>query len=359
MRNFYAVIMAGGSGTRLWPLSRQHTPKQALRLVGDRTMLQHAVDRLDTLLPMEQVLIVTARDYVPILADQVPNIPLDNFIVEPLARGTAGAVGLAALHLDQRDPEAVMAVLTADHYIREVDRFRRALLAANEVARQGHIVTLGIQPGYPATGFGYIRRRERVAEASGFDVYKVDAFVEKPNVERAIQFVASELYSWNSGMFIWQVGRLMAEFSEQMPAFHSQLQTIASALGTAGYAEALAEIWPSVRKETIDYGIMEHANDVMVIPVDIGWVDIGDWEAVYDLHAPNEGANVVVGADHIGIDTSASLIRGGKKIIATIGLRDIIIIDTGDAILICARDRAQDVKTIVEQLEADGKTEYL
>ena len=234
-----------------------------------------------------------------------------------------------------------------------------ALLAANEVARQGHIVTLGIQPGYPATGFGYIRRRERVAEASGFDVYKVDAFVEKPDVERATEFVASGLYSWNSGMFIWQVGRLMAEFAEQMPAFHSQLQTIASALGTAGYAEAVAEIWPSVRKETIDYGIMEHADNVMVIPVDLGWVDIGGWEAVYELHASDEGANVVVGTDHIGVDTSASLIRGGNKLIATIGLRDTIIIDTEDAILICARDRAQDVKTIVEQLEADGKTEYL
>ena len=357
--NFYALIMAGGSGTRLWPLSRQNRPKQAIELIDNRTMFQQAVDRLDTLLPLERVLVVTAREHAEVLAAQVPDVPQENFIVEPMARGTAGAIGLAALHLKQRDPEAVMAVLTADHYIRDVDRFRRVLSAAAQVAREGHIVTLGIEPSFPSTGFGYIRRREHVGRVNGFDVYLVEAFVEKPDAARAAEFLAVGLYSWNSGMFIWQLDRIMTEFARQMPAFYAQLQTIEAALGTPRQAEVLAEVWPQVRKETIDYGIMERAEGVAVIPVDIGWTDIGDWAAIYQLHQPDEAGNVVVGADHVGVGTSASFIQGGKKLIATIGLEDVIIIDTDDAVLICARDRAQDVKLIVERLKKDGKIEYL
>jgi mannose-1-phosphate guanylyltransferase len=357
--NFYALIMAGGSGTRLWPLSRQNQPKQAVELIDNRTMFQHAVDRLDTLLPPERVLVVTAREYVEVLAAQTPELPGENFIVEPMARGTAGAIGLAAVHLNRRDPEAVMAVLTADHYIRDVDKFRRALSAAAQVAREGHIVTLGIEPSFPATGFGYIRRCERVEEEDGFDVYEVEAFVEKPDVTRAMEFLAAGLYSWNSGMFIWQISRIMAEFSRQMPDVYAQLQTIGAALGTPRQPEVVDEVWPQVRKETIDYGIMEGADDVVVIPVDIGWTDIGDWAAIYQLHQPDEAGNVVVGAGHVGVDTSMSFIRSGKKLIATIGLEDVIIIDTDDAILICVRERAQDVKLIVERLKKDGRTEYL
>jgi mannose-1-phosphate guanylyltransferase len=357
--NFHALIMAGGSGTRLWPLSRQNRPKQAIELIDNRTMFQHAVDRLDTLLPPEQVLVVTAREYVEVLAAQVPKVPRENFIVEPMARGTAGAIGLAALHLKRRDADAVMAVLTADHYIRYVDKFRRALAAAAQVAGEGYLVTLGIEPSFPATGFGYIRRRERLGRADGFDVYAVDSFVEKPDAARAVEFLETGLYSWNSGMFIWQVNRIMAEFARQMPALCGQLQTIEAALDTPRQAEILAEVWPQVRKETIDYGIMEGAEDVAVIPVDIGWTDIGDWAAIYALHRPDEMGNVIVGADHVGVGTRSSFIQGGKKLIATIGLEDMIIIDTDDAILICARDRAQDVKQLVEQLEKTGRAEFL
>ncbi len=357
--NFYALIMAGGSGTRLWPLSRQSRPKQAIELIDNRTMFQHAVDRLETLLPPERVLVVTARDHVEVLAAQVPDVPGENFIVEPMARGTAGAIGLGALHLKQRDPEAVMAVLTADHYIRDVDKFRRVLSAAAQVAREGHIVTLGIQPSFPSTGFGYIRRRDRVGTVEGFEVYAVDAFVEKPDAARAAEFLATGLYSWNSGMFIWQINRIMAEFARQMPAFYAQLRTIEAALGTPRQAEVLAEVWPQVRKETIDYGVMEGADDVLVIPVDIGWTDIGDWAAIYQLHRPDEAGNVIVNTEHVSVDTSASFIQGGKKLIATVGLKDVIVIDTDDAILICARDRAQDVKLVVEQLKKDGRVEYL
>jgi mannose-1-phosphate guanylyltransferase len=351
--------MAGGSGTRLWPLSRQNQPKQAIQLIGDRTMFQHAVDRLDTLLPPERVLVVTASDHVEALAAQVPGLPRQNFIVEPVGRGTAGAIGLAALHLQRRDPQAVMAVLTADHYIREVDQFRRALAAAVIIAEEGHIVTLGIQPSFPATGFGYIRRSQLVRQVDGLDAYGVGAFVEKPDAARAAEFLATGLYSWNSGMFVWQIGRIMAEFARQMPGFYAQLETIGAALDTPRQAAVLAEVWPRVRKETIDYGIMEGAADVVVIPVDIGWADIGDWSAVYQLHEADAAGNVVVGAEHIGVGTEATFIRGGRRLIATIGLRDVIIVDTDDVLLICACDRAQDVKLVVERLQKEGRLEHL
>ncbi|GAB4536797.1 MAG: mannose-1-phosphate guanylyltransferase [Anaerolineae bacterium] len=357
--NFYALIMAGGSGTRLWPLSRQSRPKQAIELIGNRTMFQHAVDRLDTLLPPERILVVTAREYVEVLAPQVPDIPRQNFIVEPMARGTAGAIGLGAVYLKHRDPDAVMAVLTADHYIRDVERFRRVLSAAARLAGDGHIVTLGISPSYPATGFGYICRREAVGNVDGFDVYAVDSFVEKPDARRAVEFLNDGLHSWNSGMFIWRIERIMDEFARQMPDLYAQLQTVEAALGTPRQTEVLSEVWPQVRKETIDYGIMEGARGVVVIPVDIGWTDIGDWAAIYELHQPDEMGNAVVGATHIGVDTRSSFVQGGKRLIATIGLEGIVVIDTDDALLICARDRAQDVKMIVEKLQTDDMVEYL
>ncbi len=233
------------------------------------------------------------------------------------------------------------------------------LSAAARVASEDHLVTLGIEPSFPATGFGYICRREKVGEVDGFDVYVVDSFVEKPNSAQAGEFLATGLYSWNSGMFIWQVERIMAEFARQMPDFYAQLQVIEAALGTPQQTAVLAEVWPQVRRETIDYGIMEGAEDVTIIPVDIGWTDVGDWAAIYQLHRPDENGNVVVGSEHVGVDTSFSFIQGGKKLVATIGLEDVVIIDTDDAILICARDRAQDVKLVVEQLEKSGRVEFL
>jgi mannose-1-phosphate guanylyltransferase len=218
---------------------------------------------------------------------------------------------------------------------------------------------LGIEPSFPATGFGYIHRRERLAQVDGFNVCAVASFVEKPDIARAIDFLSTGLYSWNSGMFIWSLDRIMAEFARQMPALYTQLREVEAALGTPHQEETLAEVWPQVHKESIDYGIMEGAEGVVVIPVDIGWTDIGDWSAICELHRADQLGNVVLGDNHVGIDTRSSFIQVGKRLIATVGLEDLIIIDTDDTLLVCARDRAQDVKLVVEQLEKHGRAEYL
>ncbi len=353
-RPYYAVIMAGGIGSRLWPLSRQHRPKQALSLVGERTMFQLAVDRLRPLFPPEQILVVTGQDHANVLREQVPELPDDNFILEPVGRGTAPAVGLAAIHLRRRDPEAVMAVLTADHYIHDAARFRAVLTAAYQVALEGHLVTLGITPSYAATGFGYIRQGQRLDEYNGFTAYQVESFVEKPDRATAEGFLKSGRTSWNSGMFIWRVDRILEEFARQMPQFYQQLERVEAALGEPRAAAVLERVWPRVASQTIDYGIMEGAQDVAVLPVDIGWSDVGSWAALLDILSEDAAGNVVRGR-HLGIDTQRTLIFGADRLVATIGLRDMIIVDTDDAILICPAERAQDVKKIVDKLQESGE----
>lgn len=355
---YYAVIMAGGSGTRLWPLSREKYPKQALKLIGERTMFQHAVDRLLPMFPPERIHVVTCAEHVAILAEQSPTIPRVNFILEPEGRGTAAAIGLAALILREKDPEAVMAVLTADHYISDTDRFRIALKAAEQVAQLGHLVTLGIQPTEPATAFGYIQQGDWLQEVAGQAVYVVARFVEKPEIDQARQMIASGQYSWNSGMFIWKVERVMKEFERQMPEFYEQLGLIAAARSETNFAEHLETIWKEVRKNTIDYGIMEGAQDVAVIPVSMGWADIGSWSSLYELLNADEHGNIQVG-EVILLGSQGNLVFGDKRLIAAVGVEDLIIVDTADALLVCRRGCEQDVKTIVSQLKENKRTELL
>ena len=357
--HYFALIMAGGSGTRLWPLSRQARPKQALRLVGDRTMLQLAVERLDPLFALERIFIVTAVEQVGSLLQQAPQLPAGNFIVEPLQRGTASAIGLAALYLRRRDPDATMAVLTSDHYIADHDKFQRVLVAAYEIAQQGHLVTLGIKPTFPSTGYGYIERGEALAEMDGLTAYRVNAFREKPDTATAEAFVADGLHTWNSGMFIWRVDRILAEMQRQMPRFYEQLTQIDAAMGTDRESWVLSYVWPRVAAQTIDYGIMESAEGVAVIPANIGWSDVGSWATLLDILPGDKEGNVVIYADHMGVDTAQTLVYGNNRLVATIGVSDLVVVDTDDVLLICSRDRAQDVKKIVEKLRTNGGTKYL
>jgi mannose-1-phosphate guanylyltransferase len=273
-----------------------------------------------------------------------------------MGKGTAPAIGLAAVHLRQRDPSALMAVVTADHAIRHPDIFRRALTAATVVAKRDWLVTLGIHPSYPETGYGYIQRGEALQSAEEFDVYQVARFAEKPDLATAEQFVKSEEYAWNSGMFVWKVERILAEIERYMPDLYASLQEIEASIGSPHESTVLAHVWPRLASQTIDYGIMEKAQHVAVLPVEIGWNDVGSWAAVYDVLSHDDDANAVVGR-HLAIDTRNTLIYSPDRIVATIGLEDLVVVDSEDFLLICPRARAQEVKQLAAMMstQPDGK----
>jgi mannose-1-phosphate guanylyltransferase len=354
----YALIMAGGVGSRLWPRSRKRTPKQLLNLTSEQTMFQEAVARLDPLFKPEQIFVVTGANCVPTMREQVPELPAENYVIEPSGHGTAPCIGLAALYLHRMDPEAVMAVLTADQFIEKTEVFRESLAAAGRLARRGCLVTLGVKPTFPSTGYGYILRGRALKDPGGWEAYQVERFTEKPDLPTARKFLATGRYYWNSGMFIWQVADVMAEFERQMPELYQQLTEIDAAIGTAQETEVLERVWQDVESQTIDYGIMEGARNVAVIPVDIGWSDVGSWATLLDILAGDEDGNVVTGP-HLGIDTRRTLVYSPNRLVATVGLEEMIVVDSGDALLVCPKDRAQDVKRIVDALKAQGEDAYL
>jgi mannose-1-phosphate guanylyltransferase len=359
MNHFYGLIMAGGGGTRLWPLSRQAHPKQMLKLFGERTMFQLTVDRLAPLLPLDHVFVIASADQIAPLAEQIPDLPRENFIVEPLGRGTAPCIGLSALHLRHHDPDAVMAVLAADHIIRRKQTFHDVLSAAHHAAEQGYLVTLGIAPTYPSTGYGYVGRGAPLGEAEGFEIFRVERFTEKPDAETATRFVAEGRYAWNSGMFIWQVDRILEEIQKWMPALHETLETLGQALGSPAYEEKLQTLWPALRKETIDYGIMEKADKVAVIPADLGWSDVGSWASVMAQYDADAEGNVVVG-DALTLDVKRTLVfSAGKRLVATVGVEDLVVVDTPNALLIVPRSQVQRVREVVNALRSQERDDVL
>ena len=361
--HYYAVIMAGGGGTRMWPLSRKSSPKQTLKLVGDTSLFQQAVDRLGGVFPPERILVVTVSEQAQMLHEQRPIIPLENYLIEPFPRGTASVVGLASIAIRARDPQAIMAVVTADHFIGNTKRFERLLTAAKCVALDEYLVTLGITPTFPSTGYGYIQRGKSVGTYNGLEAYKVERFKEKPDESQAIMMLKDGEHAWNSGMFVWQVNQIIDEIKSQLPDLFMVLQEISKAWGTSQQDSELSRVWPGINPETIDYGIMEGASKVAMIPAEgLNWRDVGSWDSLFGMLPKDEHGNIVVSENYLGLDTDDSLVyvdnKQDDRLIVTIGLKDMILVDTGDVIMVCPKDRAQEVRTVVKRLKEMGN-DYL
>lgn len=358
LNNTHVTILAGGSGTRLWPHSRVQRPKHLLRLVGERSTLQQTVDRVLPLIAPERVYILTGPDHAAQVAEQAPELPAGNILIEPSPRGTAPCLGLAAMRLRATaGDDAVMVSLHADHAITHPERFRDALVAAIAAARGGAIATIGVIPTRPDTGFGYVERGALRATLNGQPTYAVTRFTEKPPEEQAREFVASGRYYWNTGYFAWTVGRILGEFARQLPAMYAQLEQIVS---QEGAGDAPTATWEAIERTTIDVGIMEHAQNVVVIPADLGWSDIGSWASLLELLPSDADGNVLLGSgSFVGLDTRRSLIRSEGRLVAAIGCDEMIIIDTADALLVLPKSRAQDVAALVRLLRARGLGDLL
>lgn len=345
--DFYPVILAGGSGERFWPLSRRARPKQFLTLDDTgRSLLQATADRLAAVSGgFDRLLVVTGSDYRTQVLDQLPELPIENLIVEPTPRDTAPAVLSAALAVQALDPGAVMGVFPADHTIADSAAFAGVLARAVALAASGELlVTLGIEPTFAATGYGYIERGEPLAGEGG--AYRVNRFTEKPDAEQAARFLASGRYSWNSGMFVWSVRAILAAYARHAPQMHAALSAV------WGQRARLREVFPDLEKISIDYAILERAQNVAVIPAEFGWDDLGDWNALERLMKA-EGANVAVG-QHLGLDTDGAILytEGGNDLIVTIGLEDVVVVRTAEVTLVVRKDRTQDIKKIVAELKS-------
>ena len=352
-----ALIMAGGKGERFWPKSRQNLPKQFLSLTNDgKTMIQLTVERILPLVELEDIYIATNANYKHLVMEQLPGLPEQNILCEPIGRNTAPCIGLGAVHIHHKYEDAIMMVLPSDHLIKFNDIFAETLSNACDVAEEGNnLVTIGITPNYPETGYGYIKAdKSAVLKKS----YSVDCFVEKPNYEVAKSYVESGDYYWNSGMFIWKISSILSNMQTFMTDTYEGLLKIQSAIGTSDEDMVLKEIFPNFVSDSIDYGIMEKASDIYLIPGNFGWDDVGSWLAVERVRGTDEHGNTLSG-NVVTVDTEHCTVEGHKRLITTVGLKDLIIVDTEDALLVADKMAAGDIKKLLAQLREDGKDTYL
>lgn len=357
----YAVIMAGGKGTRFWPRSREKKPKHLLDIVCERTIIQETIDRIAPLIPAENTLIVTGSSHAEELMRQTPQIPRENIIIEPVGRNTAPCIGLAALHIMRKSPDEVMVVLPADHLIADAKQFRHILSVAAEVARQGDfLLTIGITPTCPETGYGYLEEGVRRTTVQGEDIYQVKSIREKPALAQAKIFLETGGFYWNSGMFVWRVDTILGALKKWLPGLHEGLLQIEPALGTDREKSVVDQVYKKTQSISIDYGVMEKAENVLLIKGDFGWSDMGCWDALWEVSEKDEYGNAAhVGGLFVGVDARNSLIHSPRKLVALVGVEDLIVVETEDSLLICKRGCSQDVKKLVETLDAKKMKDYL
>lgn len=359
----YGIVMAGGGGTRFWPLSRQEEPKQLLNLSGKDTMVNETIDRFAGVVDQEDIFIVTNVTQAPKMTTVTSGrVRADHILAEPAARNTAACIGYAAMEIVRKYEDGVMCIVPSDHFIKNIKEYKNIISAAMTAAEQtDKLVTIGIRPDFPSTGYGYIRSKKGSEEViPGYDktYATVEEFVEKPDRETAASYLAAGNYVWNSGMFIWKASTILKQFELLLPDVYACLCEIGDAMGTPAEKETIERVYPVIPKISIDYGIMERAKEVLVMEGDFGWNDVGSLDMLTLVRDTDENGNVIYG-EQLNLDTEGCISYGTDKLVATVGVKDLIIVQTSDAILICDKKRAQDVKLVVDELRAQGKHEYL
>lgn len=350
--NFYAVIMAGGQGSRLWPLSRKSNPKQLHSLMTEEPMIKDTYLRLLPVFKPDKIIISTVPEFVSQIKKILPDVPAENYIVEPGPMGTAAACGLVTKMINMRDPESSLAFLPADAFIKDENKFVQILRYAKQAVNNfpDHIITLGITPTRPDTGFGYIQVDKKLESDKNLELWRVKRFVEKPDTKTAEEYISTKDYFWNGGIFIWKTDSMLKMFEQFLPRTFLSLNKIAEAVGTREEQEILEKEYAKTDKTTVDYGIMENTNKILLIPADMGWSDVGSWGSLLEVLAGLNDTDSVHRGNHVGVDSSNCLVLGGKKLIATIGLKDIVVVDTDDAILICSKEQSHKVKDVLHKL---------
>lgn len=363
MDHVYFVILAGGGGTRLWPKSRNETPKQFLRLTGKETMMQIATQRAAKLVSWDRIIVVTNKKYRDEVKSQLPEVPDMNIIAEPDKKDTALAMLTGALYAKTLDPQAIVANQASDHVITDQKEFVHVMKASLHAASEGStLVTVGITPTFPSSGFGYIKIGDELKRTERLPVFKVESFTEKPNVATARAFISTGRYFWNANMYVWQAQALQDAFEKHMPEMYKLTKTLSQKKGKA-FHEALPEIYKKAESISIDYAISEKADNLVLIPGDFGWDDVGDWRVVYELGKKDLAENVVI-SDHnqvsaLTIDSRNNLIHADGRLIALVGIDDMVIIDTPEILMIVPKERSQEVKKIVERLKEEKQDKYL
>lgn len=354
-----ALIMAGGRGERFWPKSRRKTPKQTLPIFNGKPLIQSSIDRLLPLIPKEQIVVVTEKTVAaPIRTALADSFPTENIIVEPFGRNTAACIGLGTAYILNRypDQDPIVAVVCADHMMPNAQRFREHLeVAVNLTQEQDYLVTFGLAPVYPETGFGYVESGDRIGSFNGIETYRAKRFVEKPDSITAQEYVRAGNYFWNSGMFVWRAQTILRQFQQYMPSLYSGLGQIQKSIGTGQEQKTVQAIYRKLDRVPIDIGIMEKAEKVAMVKSDFPWFDIGSWLTLERIRAQDSSGNVILG-NFLGIDTKDSIIVSDRSLVATIGIENLVIVATKDAILVCPKNRTQEVKKIVAQLESSPQS---